>query len=254
MSLPSFFPNNHRAAISLTYDDALPQHLDLVMPQLESFGLRGTFYIPTQSKGDSAWITRPQDWKTAVGRGRHEIANHTQYHPCGMHGRDWVKPNFSLEAYSLARIEDELIHASRDIAEVIGDQGAISYAYTCGDDWVGPEKISYRPVVARLFPAARGVGNRKLVDPYDCDLNFVPGWAMVETTKLEDVLAFIDQAVETGRWAVLVFHGVGGGHHINVSAQFHLEILDRIATLRDQIWCDTFVKVAEKIRQGRKMV
>jgi len=254
MSLPSFFPDKHPAAISLTYDDALPQHLDLVMPQLESFGLRGTFYIPTQLKGDSSWFTCPGDWKTAVQRGRHEIANHTQYHPCGMRGRDWVKPNFSLEAYSLSRIEDELVHASKDIVDVVGDQGAITYAYTCGDDWVGPEKTSYRPVVDRLFPAARGVDHRKLVDPYDCDLNFVPGWAMFETTKLADVLALIDEAVERGRWIVLVFHGVGGGHHIDVSAHFHLEILDRIAVLRDQLWCDTFVKVAERIRQRTKTV
>jgi peptidoglycan/xylan/chitin deacetylase (PgdA/CDA1 family) len=247
MTLPTLFPDNHPAAVSLTYDDALPQHLDLVMPQLESFGLRGTFYIPTQVTGNSAWTTRPAEWKTAAERGHHEIANHTQYHPCGMQGRSWVKPNFSLEAYSLSRIEHELIHASQDIAAVIGDQGAISYAYTCGDDWVGPEKTSYRPIVARLFPAARCSGNRQLTDPYNCDLNFVPAWAIFETTKLADVLSFIDEAVEQNRWAVLLFHGVGGGHNINVTANFHLDLLDHIASLRDRLWCDTFVNVAKQI-------
>jgi peptidoglycan/xylan/chitin deacetylase (PgdA/CDA1 family) len=244
--LPAIFPDNRRAAVSLTYDDALDQHLDLVMPQLESYDLRGTFYVPTRTK-NSAWITRPTDWKIAAERGKHEIANHTQYHPCGMKGRDWVKPNFSLEAYSLARIEQELVEASKDIAAVIGEQGPISYAYTCGDDWVGPNRESYRPTVARLFPAARGGANRKLVDPYDCDLNFATGWGMFEATKLPDVFAFIDEAIEQGHWAILIFHGVGGGHNINVSAKFHLEILDHIANRRDRIYCDTFINIAKEI-------
>jgi sialate O-acetylesterase len=164
-----------------------------------------------------------------------------------MKGRDWVKPNFSLEAYSLSRIERELIDASADIQNIVGDQGRISYAYTCCDDWVGPQRESYRPIVSRLFPAARGCGNRVLVDPYNCDLSFVPGQMVFQNTKIADVLSFIDEAVEQNKWAVLVFHGVGGGHAINISANFHLELLDHIANLRDRLCCDTFVNIAAKI-------
>jgi peptidoglycan/xylan/chitin deacetylase (PgdA/CDA1 family) len=243
--LPAIFPDNRRAAISLTYDDAIAQHLDLVMPQLESYKLRGTFYVPTRT--ESTWIDRSNDWKIAAHRGRHEIANHTQYHPCPKQGNDWVKPNFSLEAYSLSRIEQEIIDASKDIAAVIGEQGPISFAYTCAADWVGPQRTSYRPIVARLFPAARGGGERKLIDPRDCDLNFVPAWAMMETTQLADVFAFIDEIIKQGKWAVLCFHGVGGGHSINVSANFHLDLLDHIAARSDRLWCDTFINVAKQI-------
>ncbi|HMB95475.1 MAG TPA: polysaccharide deacetylase family protein, partial [Tepidisphaeraceae bacterium] len=135
LDLPGIFPGNRRAAVSLTYDYAFPEHLDLVIPQLESFDLRGTFYIPTRFVESSAWNTRPDDWKRAAQAG-HEIANHTQYHPCGKQGRDWIKPNFSLEAYSLSRIERELIDASTDIHNVVGEGGPVSYAYTCSEDWV----------------------------------------------------------------------------------------------------------------------
>src|SRR3982751_5926104 len=97
IDLPSIFPNECRGAVSLTYDDALDAHLDHAMPDLEAAELRGTFYIPTRR--ENAWRTRPDEWKAAHGRG-HEIANHTQYHPCsGKH--PWVLPNFRLEAYSL---------------------------------------------------------------------------------------------------------------------------------------------------------
>jgi sialate O-acetylesterase len=98
--LPGIYPNGARGAVSLTYDDALAVHLDTAMPQLESFGLRGTFYIPTRASMADAWRERPADWRAAAERG-HEIANHTQYHPCSI-THDWVKPNFSLESYSLA--------------------------------------------------------------------------------------------------------------------------------------------------------
>jgi sialate O-acetylesterase len=244
--LPGVFPDDRRAAISLTYDDGLAEHLDLVIPQLESFGLRGTFYVPTRYVENSSWTSRSQEWASAARRG-HEIANHTQYHPCGGEGRDWVKPNFRLEAYSPGRMESELIGASADIRATVGDQGPHSYAYTCGDDWVGPQRSSYRPIVSRLFPAARSA-SPGLADPYECDLSFVPAWAMFDTTPRTDVLRWIDEAIERGRWAVLIFHGVGGGHSINVSPQFHLEIVDHVVRHRDRLWCDTFLKVALLIR------
>jgi peptidoglycan/xylan/chitin deacetylase (PgdA/CDA1 family) len=247
--LPATFPGNRRAAVSLTHDDAFAQHLDIAMPQLESFDLRGTFYIPTRASGGSCWHDRPADWNSAAARG-HEIANHTQYHPCGMKGRDWVKPNFSLESYTLGRIERELLDATADIHVAVGERGPMSFAYTCCEDWVGPQRDSYRPIVSRLFPAARGCGDRILTDPFNCDRHFIPGWIIRPTTALTDVLRFIDEAIEQGKRAVLTFHGVGGGHSINVSANFHLELLDHIAGLRERLYCDSFIKVAQQIPRG----
>jgi peptidoglycan/xylan/chitin deacetylase (PgdA/CDA1 family) len=153
MILPGLFPDGRRAALSLTYDDGAAQHLDVVMPDLEAVGLRGTFYVHTRQDPGSAWHTRRDEWRAAAGRG-HEIGNHTQYHPCGKHF-DWIKPNFSLEAYGLGRMEAELVAASRDLDEAVGPSPMRSFAYTCGEEFVGPEHTSFRPLADRLFPASR---------------------------------------------------------------------------------------------------
>jgi len=245
IDLPSIFPNHCRGAVSLTYDDALDAHLDNAIPDLEAAGLRGTFYIPTRQ--ENAWQTRPDQWRAAHARG-HEIANHTQYHPCsGKH--PWVKPNFRLEAYSLARMESELLGAAADLMPVIG-AGATSFAYPCGEWTVGPDESTYRPMIARLFPAGRGVALKKqLVDPLDCDFSFVPAWVLTDKTRTDDVIGFIDDAIEHARWAVLIFHGVGGGHAIDVARDTHRAICRELAVRREEIWCDTFLAVAQHIRQ-----
>ncbi|MCC5843850.1 MAG: hypothetical protein JJU05_06320 [Verrucomicrobia bacterium] len=41
--------NGRRAAVSLTYDDCMDCHLDLVAPALEARGFRGTFYTPVNA-------------------------------------------------------------------------------------------------------------------------------------------------------------------------------------------------------------
>ena len=247
-AIPGIFANGARGAVSLTYDDALDAHLDVVIPQLESFGLRGTFYIPTRAPMAEAWRARPNDWRAAAARG-HEIANHTQYHPCSI-AHDWVKPNFSLEAYSLARMEPELVGATNEIRKVTGVDRVPSFAYPCCEEFVGPERTSYRPMVNRLFPAARGGAKRELADPFACDLAFVPAWAIHEKTQLADAKGFIDEAIDRGHWAVLIFHGVGGGHAISVSAQFHVELCDHIVSRKSDLWCDTFLNVVTRVRES----
>lgn len=240
------FPNTARGAVSLTYDDATPDHLDAAVPDLERHGLRGTFFVATRMPG-SCLGARAADWRAAAGRG-HEIANHTQHHPCGM-GPDWVKPNFSLEAYSLARMEAELAAANRDLDETVGPAPHRSFAYPCCQSYVGPDQASYRPMAERLFPACRGGPGRRLIDPFDCDYAFLPAWVIRAETPLEHVLSLIDDAGEQGKWAVLVFHTIGTGRPpLAVPRATHQSIVEYVAAQRPQVWCDTFLNVATQVR------
>src|SRR4051812_44818522 len=97
--------NGHKAAVVLTYDDALNVHLDNVVPALDSAGLKGTFYLTVSSE---AFTKRMDEWKLTAIKG-HELGNHTMYHPCmGGKGREWVKAEYDLNTYTLRRIEDEI--------------------------------------------------------------------------------------------------------------------------------------------------
>src|SRR5512139_2870934 len=85
--------NGKQCAVVLTYDDGLNVHLTNVIPALDSFGFKGTFYICEHDL--NAQIS---GWRKAAGKGQ-ELANHTIWHACaGGPGRDFVK-DYDLRFY-----------------------------------------------------------------------------------------------------------------------------------------------------------
>ena len=85
--------NGKKCAVVLTYDDALNIHLDKVIPMLNSYQLKGTFYLI----GNSSVVSkRIAEWRIAAKQG-HELGNHTLNHPCdgSLPGRGFVtaEPN-----------------------------------------------------------------------------------------------------------------------------------------------------------------
>src|SRR5262245_11750473 len=87
-----------KAAIVLTYDDALDVHLDKAIPALDSLGFKGAFYLSAAFPGSK---NRISDWKKAAMKG-HELGNHTLFHPCdgSKPGRSWVSPQNDLSKYT----------------------------------------------------------------------------------------------------------------------------------------------------------
>jgi len=246
--MQGMFPDGKRGAVSFTYDDALAEHLDIAMPDLERFGLRGTFYIPTRQQPKDSWHTRPADWAAAAKRG-HEIGNHSQHHSC-TGAATWVKREFVREGYDLPRMEAELLAANDDLDRVVG-QAVRSYAYPCGEDWVGTEHTSMRPMVDRLFPASRGGGGRELVDPATIDFRFIPSWPLVLEIPVSQILAFIDEAIELGHWAVFMFHGVGGGgHRMDVTSANHQAICRHVSDRKRHLYCDTVISITSMLRKS----
>ena len=70
--------NGKKCAVVLTYDDALNVHLDKVIPALDAFKFKGTFYLVGSSPVVSK---RLNEWRAAAKKG-HELGNHTLNHPC----------------------------------------------------------------------------------------------------------------------------------------------------------------------------
>jgi peptidoglycan/xylan/chitin deacetylase (PgdA/CDA1 family) len=75
-SIPFPWPDGIKCAVSLTFDDSRLSQIDMGIPLLDRFNIKGTFYITPD-------LTEKHlpDWIEASENG-HEIRNHTMTHPC----------------------------------------------------------------------------------------------------------------------------------------------------------------------------
>jgi peptidoglycan/xylan/chitin deacetylase (PgdA/CDA1 family) len=236
---PFAWPSGAKAAVVLTYDDGVDVHLDHAAPDLEAVGLRGTFFVPGHSESLGK---RLPEWRALAARG-HELGNHAIFHPCLRSvpegGRDWVRPEYALESYTVERIRDEAAAMNTTLLAVDGET-VRTFGYNCGDTTAGGH--SYVDALRPLFLAARAVGDRIAADVGTLDPMLVPSW-IPQNVSGEQLIAFAKKAADAGGLAVFVFHGVGGGHGIDVPREAHGQLLAWLAANRQTVWTDTFKRV-----------
>lgn len=236
-----------KCAVVLTYDDAIDQHLDHAAPLLDSLGLKATFYITGFSL---SMQTRLADWRKLAVNG-HELGNHTLYHPCvGGQGREWVKPDYDLNTYSVQRMIDET-RMNNVFLQALDGHTSRTFAFTCGDMKIGDS--SFINAMKKDFVAARAVRAEmhtiNNVDLYNTDCFMING----ETGP--QMIALVKKAMESNALLVLLFHGVGGGNSLNVSLQAHRELLQFLKEQEEEIMIAPMVETASHIyewQSGKK--
>ena len=233
--------NHKQCAVVLTYDDAIDADLDNVVPALDSMGFKGTFYII----GSSPVVARRMaEWRKAALEG-HELGNHALFHPCdgSKPGRGFVQADFDLSRYTVNRAVDE-IRANNVLLQAIDGKKRRTFAYPCGDLKIG-DTLFYTGL-RNDFAGARGV---------------MPGMQPIEKVDLDNIdcygmngdsgermVGLVKAAMQTHTLLVFLFHGVGGGHNINVSLAAHSQLLHFLKDHEREIWVAPMVDVAEHIR------
>ncbi len=232
--------NGKKCAVVLTYDDGLNIHLNKVIPALDSFKLKGTFYISDYFNGLNTQITR---WRKAAIKG-HELANHTIWHACegGRTGREFVK-DYDLRFYTVKRMTDE-VRGMNNILKAIDGKDKRTFAFPCGDTKI--HDTAYIDPLRNEFIAARGVRSEMLtidkVNLYDI------GCYMMSGQTGEQMIGLIKQAMNKNALLVFLFHGVGGEHGLNVSLEAHHKLLQFLKQNEKQIWVAPMIDVAEHIK------
>ena len=217
------------AAVTLSYDDALPSHLATAAPALKAHDLRATFFV-TDVRG------APADWAALKSDG-HELGSHTFKHPCPK-VNTWVAAGDANEDYDLARMASELDEGVALLQE-LGQAAPFTFAYPCGIDWVGEAHDSYVPLISERFAAARGVAPGLVKS--GVVLSNVP--ATFSTAEAAQLIAIADGARVSGAWVVFGFHGVGGDH-TPVSAEAHEALLAYLDEQRSEFYVATFGELA----------
>lgn len=237
---PFPWPGGARAAVSLTYDDAVPSQRTAAQ-ELLGVGLRGTYFLT----GNSADLReRRQAWRELLAAG-HELASHTMHHPCDC-SHAWVPRGYTTQDYDRPRMAAEL----DETLELLGTLGAprpYTFAYPCGETAIGAARESYVDLVEQRFLAARSVEAR-LADPWRDPLSLVP--AIDGARPSEELIARVDDAIRRGGWLVLLFHGVGADH-MAVERGAHTALLRHLERRRDAVWTDRFGTVAAHVREQR---
>jgi peptidoglycan/xylan/chitin deacetylase (PgdA/CDA1 family) len=245
---PFPWPGGAKAAVVLTYDDGMDTHLDHAVPDLDAGGLKGTFFVPGHSE---SLAKRLPEWRALAARG-HELANHAIFHPClrkpaSGPEREWVKPEYALESYTVERIRDEIAAMNTTLLAIDGET-ARTLAYNCCDTTAGGR--SYVDAIRPLFLAARAGEDRIDADVSALDPMLVPSWAATNVTGAQ-LIAFAQKAVDAGGLAVFQFHGIGG-QWISVSREAHRELLAWLAANRRTVWTDTFKRVMTHVTSEQK--
>ncbi|HET6256178.1 MAG TPA: polysaccharide deacetylase family protein [Puia sp.] len=239
-------PWNHKScAVVLTYDDAIDVDIDNVIPALDSLDFKGTFYLIGSS---TVVASRMAAWRKAAAEG-HELGNHSMFHPCdgSVPGRSWVSADNDLSKYSVGRAVAE-IRQTNVLLNAIDGKTQRTFAYPCGD--VTIHDTLFYTLLRKDFVAARGVAGR--LDPLaDVNLDNIGCFAMNGNTG-EQMIALVRRAMETHTLLVFLFHGVGGGHNINVGLREHSELLHFIKDHEKDIWVAPMVEVAEYIRRHQR--
>ena len=237
--------NGKKCAVVLTYDDALDVHLDIVIPALDSLKMKGTFYLIGSSENVNR---RLNDWRKAAKNG-HELGNHSLNHPCdaSLPGRDFAKGEGDLSKYSVARTVRE-IRAANTLLKAIDGKEKRTFAYPCGDLKV--RDTLFYPQLQNEFSGARGVTS-DYVRIKDADLSNLNAFSQVGSTG-EQMIEQVKQAQKDGTCIVFLFHGVGGGHSLNVASNEHKKLLNYLAQHRNEIWIAPMVDVAEFLKKAKR--
>ncbi|GGF09717.1 polysaccharide deacetylase family protein [Hymenobacter cavernae] len=233
--------NNKQCAVVLTYDDAIDVDLDNAVPALDSVKLRGTFYLI----GSSPVVAkRLPEWRQAAKRG-HELGNHALMHPCdgSLPGRGFVTPDNDLSKYTVSRAVMEA-RVNNTLLSAIDGKTVRTFAYPCGDLTIGG--VKFYDQLKNDFVAARGVTSG-LQTAAEVDLTNIDSY-MINGQSGDYLIDLVKKAQQSHTLVVFLFHGVGGGHSLNVDLKAHRQLLRYLKAHEKDIWVAPMVEVAEKIK------
>lgn len=235
------WPGGARAAVSLSYDDALDSQLDNAIPALNRYGFRASFYLTLSAESVRH---RLDDWRAAAQAG-HELGNHSLFHPCSgsKPGREWVPDWNDLDGIGVAELTARLRLANSMLYAIDG-RTERTFTTPCGDLEAAGE--DYLEAVKDQFLAAKArfggvTESMQSLDPFRVSV------AAPSDVSGAELIALVEDAARRGTMANLTFHGVGGDY-LAVSTEAHEQLLRHLADHPETYWVDSFRNIMRFVR------
>lgn len=227
------WPDGLAAAVSLSYDGTLLCHLETVVPHLDRYGLRGTFYAVPERLLEAL-----KPWQEVQLRG-HEIANGCLF--------PWASADGSLDAWTLEMVAADIGDAESLIEESFPSQRNWSFAFPCGHPRCARGQ-DYREIVEAFAGVARSGIDGFNIGP-SCDIRYLKR-VYCSGFECHEILSMVQMAIDRGEWAILAFEGVGVGDRA-VDASSHERLCEFLDSVRDRVWLDPVVSIGNRLRTYR---
>jgi peptidoglycan/xylan/chitin deacetylase (PgdA/CDA1 family) len=204
--------NGYKAALSLTYDDGNPIHLDVAIPEMEKRGLRGTFYLI------AGRLTRVADWKKAAEAGQ-EIGNHTMTHR-------------HVSELSPQDEKNEVVEAKRKLQDLMGVP-VLTLAYPYVEISPGLKKW----VEAENFAARGGGGYPYLTPDMNPDWFNLPSQVTMTAYAAQTYRNWVDEDLASGAWTILMIHAIRPADWYEpITQETYRKFLDYLVEKKKDLW------------------
>lgn len=234
---------NHskKAIICLTYDDGLESQLTTALSQLDSAGLKGTFFL-NSIQGSSGTLGQSSEavtgWSKAAING-HELANHTLFHPCP-EKLGWQK-SAAIEGYTIDKILTEIKTQNAILFLLDPKRKERAFAFPCNNFFI--RDTDYSKIIKNkgLVKYGRAGGDRTsiITDFKKIDIMKVPSWMVEEGTTVNELIKFAEKVKKVGGMGVYQFHGIGA-QFFKISAETHKAFLNYLKKNQEDYWITTF--------------
>jgi peptidoglycan/xylan/chitin deacetylase (PgdA/CDA1 family) len=224
--------NDHRAAVSLTFDDSRPVQLDVAIPELNKRHLRASFFVIVSK------LTRLDEWRQAQAQG-HEIGNHTISHE---HPAALTKEGEEVQVEDARNFLDSNFRAN-----------IVTFAYPYME--MSPGLLFW---VKKYNFAARGwpqdqnlIYVKSDVDP---DWYNLPGQPIFTKYDLDVYQGWVDKALSLNAWTTFQFHGIGDASTgwEPIPTETFTALLNYLkAEQAEGVWIAPFGEVAAYLRAQR---
>ena len=212
------YADNRKAAVSLTFDDGIQEHFTLVAPNLDKYGLKGTFGINGKFIGNRNDEFAPRmtwDEVRQLDQNGHEINNHTWSHP-----NLWEHPNLAmseLEHNDSAMIV-ELGHPSISVLFPFNAYNEEILAL-CNSKYVG----------ARIHQF--GLGQRN------------------SHATRHSISEWLRKVIACEEWGITMTHGIHTAWDQWDDPQVLWDLFKTLHEKSDTIWIDTFANIQAYIKE-----
>jgi peptidoglycan/xylan/chitin deacetylase (PgdA/CDA1 family) len=235
------WPNGAKAAVVLTYDDALDSQLDNAVPALDAAGFKGTFFLSNVKQAD---VPR---WRAVAAKG-HELGNHTIFHACSA-ATVPTDPRYTTEAYAPASMLREIEQQNVLLTALDGRQSH-GFATPCGQSTAGGADYLEMLRKAHMVTYVRGVvatPEDLRADVSGMDPMHIPARGFSEGVSSASLIEFVKTAKAGGGMAVFLFHGVGGDY-LQVSDATHRQLITWLGDHRKDVWVTTLQEALDWAR------